>query len=217
MAKGAIETINGVTRYETGFRPPHAAYVIDEYYAYGIAQGEPGPHPDFGVTNLTMLTWLYQQTKTHPGVDEIAFAEVVLPGTSAQDNADTLHRAMIEFRGCLVGVLLTDQAEGQFARGEPWSISAADPIDPNLAHDVALVAYGPTPAAGLPSYIRAPLAPTVNDWLITWGDWQPATFAYDQAGITDAWVILTREDADRAGYDFDGAIAAIETMVNEHS
>ena len=32
----------------------------DAYYAYGIAQGEPGPHPDQGVDNATMLAWAYK-------------------------------------------------------------------------------------------------------------------------------------------------------------
>lgn len=30
------------------------------YFAYGIAQGEPGPRPDEGVDNATMLAWLYK-------------------------------------------------------------------------------------------------------------------------------------------------------------
>jgi hypothetical protein len=30
------------------------------YYAYGIAQGEPGPHPDDGVDNASMLAWAYK-------------------------------------------------------------------------------------------------------------------------------------------------------------
>ena len=31
--------------------------LIDAYFAYGIAQGEPGPHPDQGVSNATVLAW----------------------------------------------------------------------------------------------------------------------------------------------------------------
>ncbi len=184
--------------------------------AYGLAQGEPGPYPDQGVSNLAMLTWLYQQTKQHPGEDLLAFAEVALPGTSAQDNADAIHRAMIDFRGCLLGLILTDQAFGQFERGEPWSISAANPLDYQEAHDVALVAYGDRPTR-VPTYIKEPIAPTVNDWVITWADWQSMTVAYDAAGITDAWVVMTHEDADRAGYDYNAAIAEIETMLNARS
>ena len=30
------------------------------YYAYGLAQGEPGPNPDQGVTNAAMLGWAYK-------------------------------------------------------------------------------------------------------------------------------------------------------------
>ncbi|MHB2029846.1 MAG: hypothetical protein ACYCPT_13690 [Acidimicrobiales bacterium] len=112
MAKAAVSTkIEGstsVTTYVPGFRPPHTLYTLEQYVAYGLAQGEPGPYPDFGVSNLSMLTWLYQQSKANPtGEDLVAFAEVVLPQTSAQDNADTIHRAMIDFRGVMVGVLLS--------------------------------------------------------------------------------------------------------------
>jgi len=35
--------------------------LIDAYFAYGIAQGEPGPHPDQGVSNATVLAWAVQK------------------------------------------------------------------------------------------------------------------------------------------------------------
>ncbi|MHB2029847.1 MAG: hypothetical protein ACYCPT_13695 [Acidimicrobiales bacterium] len=54
----------------------------------------------------------------------------------------------------------------------------------------------------------------MSDWVVTWGEWQATTLAWDSACITDAWVAITREDAERAGYDYEAAIAEIETMVN---
>jgi hypothetical protein len=36
--------------------------LIDAYFAYGIAQGEPGPHPDQGVSNATVLAWAVQES-----------------------------------------------------------------------------------------------------------------------------------------------------------
>jgi hypothetical protein len=35
--------------------------LADAYFAYGIAQGEPGPYPDQGVSNATVLAWAVQQ------------------------------------------------------------------------------------------------------------------------------------------------------------
>lgn len=39
---------------------PQFASLEPAYFAYGIAQGEPGPKPDDGVDNATMLAWLYK-------------------------------------------------------------------------------------------------------------------------------------------------------------
>jgi hypothetical protein len=39
---------------------PHFPNLPSAYYAYGIAQGEPGPHPDEGVSNAAMLAWAYK-------------------------------------------------------------------------------------------------------------------------------------------------------------
>jgi hypothetical protein len=45
--------------YKTTWAPNYPN-LPDAYYAYGIAQGEPGPHPDEGVDNATMLAWMYK-------------------------------------------------------------------------------------------------------------------------------------------------------------
>jgi hypothetical protein len=34
--------------------------LIEAYFAYGIAQGEPGPDPDEGVSNAAMFAWAYK-------------------------------------------------------------------------------------------------------------------------------------------------------------
>jgi hypothetical protein len=39
---------------------PNFASLEPAYFAYGIAQGEPGPDPDDGVDNATMFAWLYK-------------------------------------------------------------------------------------------------------------------------------------------------------------
>ena len=38
---------------------PLYATLLDAYVAYGLFMGEPGPHPDNGVSNQSFLAWLY--------------------------------------------------------------------------------------------------------------------------------------------------------------
>ncbi len=207
MAKAATDG-----KFPTTFRSPHTRYTQELYIAYQHAMGETGTCPDNGVNNLSWLTWMYQQTKTHPGMDVLAFAEVMPNETPAGwTPADVIHQAMIDFRGVCVGVWLPPQAEDQFFQLEPWSISPTNQPDPNEAHDVFLGAYGAPPKGLSPFFLNSE---RVNDWFVTWGHWQGATVAWDSAAITDAWVILTKEDADRAGYDFEKAVTEIESMVN---
>ena len=210
MSKAAV---NGT--FPSTFRPPHTAYTQEIYIGYQHSMGETGTCPDNGVYNLSWLTWLYQQTKTHPGYDEFAFAEVDFTNVpSGWTQADVIHRAMVDFRGVLVGIILPPDYAGQFMRAEPWSVSATNQPDPSLAHDVFLGAYGAEPEGAKKSGFTYQLVDHADDWFATWGVWQPATVAWETACITDAWVILTKEDAERAGYDYQQAITAIESMLN---
>lgn len=155
------------------------------YFRYGIAQGEPPPKPDQGVTNSTWLQWLYEQ-----GVIE-GFAEL-----NASD-ADEVHQAMLDFAGVLVGCTLTDDAETDFEATPPipWNITPQDQPDPNDGHDILLVKYDAN-----------------GDTFVTWGGLQPATVAWDDGAIDEAWVILTSEDADRAGINLAALQAEIESL-----
>jgi len=47
------------TAYLTTWLPAFES-LLPAYWAYGIAQGEAPPHPDFGVDNATMLAWAYK-------------------------------------------------------------------------------------------------------------------------------------------------------------
>jgi hypothetical protein len=218
IAKAALGAGDGSGVFDPGFRPPHTPYTQELYKAFGLAQGEPGPCPDYGVDNLTWFTWLYEQNQKTPGIDVVAFAEVALDPDHIPAGwtvADVIHNAMVNFRGACVAVTLNKDAEAQFERLEPWSVAANDPADPDLGHDILLLGYGAPPTGLDPGYTYTN-ADSAMDWFITWGAWQGATVAWDSACITDVWVIMTREDAEAAGYDFDAAIAAIETMLNEH-
>lgn len=210
MAKAAVDG-----KFPADFHVPHTQYTQELYIAYQHAMGETGTCPDNGVDNLSWLTWMYQQSKAHPGMDVLAFAEVDLTNLpTGWTEADVVHRAMIDFHGALVGVILPNEYAGQFERAEPWSVSATDQPNPENGHDVLLAAYGTEPIGATNSGITYRFLKNADDWFVTWGSWQPATVAWESAAITDVWVILTEEDATRAGYDFQAAVAQIETMLN---
>ena len=58
-AKAAANGEDWKTVRETTWLPTYAR-LDAAYYAYGIAQGEAGPHPDQGVSNAAMLAWAYK-------------------------------------------------------------------------------------------------------------------------------------------------------------
>lgn len=147
-------------------------YTTGLYFAYGIAQGEPGPQPDMGVDNSSWLKWMFDQGHIE------GYAEI------DAHNPDAVHRAMLNFSGVLIGVNLTPDAEEDFSMHLPWDISAADQPDPNDGHDILLVAYDQT-----------------GDTFVTWGGLQKATVRWDETAIDEAWVIVTAEDAARNGVD----------------
>jgi len=48
---------SGLTSLIGKFGSPNFSSLAEAYFAYGIAQGEPGPTPDQGVSNATVLAW----------------------------------------------------------------------------------------------------------------------------------------------------------------
>ncbi len=197
MMQAAISTINGQTTWVPGFRIPHTAYTEGLYFAYGRAMGEGGLHPDQGVANATWLLWLYQ----HKIIE--GFAEVNVNASSGLINGDNAaaraHRAMIEFQGCLVAVSLTDDAEQLFQEGLPWTTANGETPDPQEGHDIALGAYSPT-----------------GDTFGTWGAWEESTIDWDNECIGECWVIVTKELAERSGYNFAAMTAVLDTLVDAH-
>ncbi len=172
--------------YEPGFVPPSVEEVEHLYYEYGIAHGEKPPHPNEGVVNALWLAWLYERG-TIEGYAEI---DVAHPGTS-----DRVRRAMIDFRGVFVGLNLTDNADQLFLAGKPWSTADGQKANPRNGHDVLMVSFAES-----------------SDTFVTWGALQKSTFDWDSECVEEAWVILTKEDAKRAGYDFEAAKAAMDEV-----
>lgn len=111
-------------------------------------------------------------------------------GELDKSNLDEVHSTMLACRGVLVAVELPADAETQFEAHDPWAIDGNPPED---GHDILLVRYDPT-----------------GDTFVTWAQLQPATVNWDADCVTDVWAFGTREDAERAGYDFEAINAAIE-------
>lgn len=97
---------------------PQFKTLLDAYFAYGIAQGEPGPQPDQGVSNAAMLAWAYKE-----GIIN-GYAEVPL---------DQLDFFAQKFHGVIVGLSINDQqASEDFVSHQPWDAMT----NVNAGHDV---------------------------------------------------------------------------------
>lgn len=147
--------------------------VLPLYFAYGKSIGEPGDQPDQGVENATWLKFLFDQ-----GIIE-GYAEL------NKNDPVEIHQAMLDFKGCLVAVSLTDDAEQLFEQHQPWTTAQGEQPDPNMGHDILLVRYGPEGMT-----------------FVTWGGLQMSTIPWDHVCILEVWVIMTKEDAARAGVNF---------------
>ena len=145
---------------------------LDTYFAYGIAQGEPPPHPDQGVDNSSWFGFLYQKGVLGKG----GYGEVPL---------SELDHYAIDFNGVVLGVQLSDNAQQQFQQGIAWG-QPGDSPDPNLGHDILLIGLD---VGG-------------GGTVVTWGALQKVTAAFLQNFVTDAWAFLDEDDANRVGINW---------------
>lgn len=169
--------------FEADFVQPTTDATETLYFAYGKAQGEPGDKPDEGVANAVFLKWLFDQ-----GAIEW-FAELDVT------DENVVRNAMLDCRGVLIAVSLTDDAEQLFSEQQPWTVANGETPDPQEGHDIALLAYGPE-----------------GSTFCTWGALELATPEWVKACAREAWVFGSREDGERAGYDVDACIAAIKAL-----
>ena len=197
MAKAVLpSTTPGVYTLEPNFVAPTDDETEALYWAYGIAQGEPGPEPDEGVANATWLAWLFAQTQAKlagDDVQEFAYAEV------DYTNAEAINQAMLDFHGVFCGVQLTDDAQQLFEQQQPWTTANGEQPDPSEGHDILKVKYDTE--AGLDTYV-------------TWGALQEATIEWSAACVDEAWVIVTEEDAVNAGVDYQALLAECKVLNN---
>lgn len=183
MLQSVVDGASGT--YDPGYGVHTDASAIAEYFAYGAAQGE-GTNADEGVELSTYLGWLYSRGK----IDAYAELDVSSPGA-----ADRVHQAMIDFGGVLVGVNLTDDAEQLFSAGQPWTTANGESPDAQEGHAIALVKYDAN-----------------GDTFVTWGAEQGSTINWDSVCIDEAWVLITPDEAELAGYDFAAVSAELYAL-----
>lgn len=149
--------------YNTLGQPTYAG-TLPTYFAYGLAQGEPGPQPDQGVDNKTWLGFLYQ----HGIVD--GYGEVPL---------DQLHSYAASCGGLILAIQCGSDFQDLFAQNPPapWGSTGSSP-DPNEGHDIYFMDYAEDGSAGI----------------ITWGKRQPVTESFFSTYVTDAWAFFDKDD-----------------------
>jgi hypothetical protein len=155
---------------------------VQLYFQYGIAQGESGTQPDQGVDNPTWFTYLMNK-----GIID-AWAELPL-------TVDEIHAAMNNFSGVCIAVDLPSDAEQEFNNGQPWSLAGGESPDPNEGHDILLVKYDEN-----------------GYTFVTWGALEPATAQWDASCIQNAYVFVSKEDAQNNGVNLQSLIAAIQQL-----
>ena len=139
---------------------------------------------DIGANIADLLLYWYRAGRI------LAFAPV--------DHADrvAVDGAMQAFHGVYSGVDLTDDADELFQQGQPWGVAADEQPDPSDGHCIVKVA-----ADG-----------HVYDTWVTWGSTQRSTLAWTEACLTEAWVIITEEDAKAANLDIAALRADIDAL-----
>jgi len=133
--------------------------LVAEYLAYDGGQ-------DQGVVLADVLLAWYKAGKI------LAFAPVDHTDPAAVDSATQA------FKGVMVGVDLTDDAEQLFSAGQPWTVANGEQPDGNLGHCIAKVK-----ADGQD-----------RDGYVSWGALQAATREWSSACVVECWVIITSED-----------------------
>lgn len=143
--------------YRIGFTPPSTQFTVD-LYAEFLATLHPAEQPggDVGVNPTAWFTWL-QGCGTIKSWSQVPTDE------------DSIHQAMIDNKGCMLTVSLTNYAYAHPWR--PWLVQTGDVPNPSLSHAVALVAYG-----------------SVNDSVVTWGFMKSMTHDFTQLTITGCYV-----------------------------
>jgi hypothetical protein len=155
--------------YRLGFKPPTGVYTMDLYTQY-LATLSEKPSPETGVDPAQWFAWLKAQ------------GLVVDWGLILNYDLPTLQQAMIDYRGFLLAIELTDNAYNDVTPSKPWDVGPGeyDQPNPQLSHAVAVVEY-----SGL------------LQTCVTWGYLKAMTDSFVKTCWEGAVVFVTVEDKER--------------------
>lgn len=139
---------------------------------------------DIGANIADLLLYWYRNSKI------LAFAPVDHTDRVAVDGA------LQAFHGVYAGVDLTDDADDLFQQGAAWTVAAGEQPDPDDGHCIVKVASD---------------GAHYDTW-VTWGALQRSTLAWSAACLSEAWVIITGEDAGAACLDIAALRADIDAL-----
>jgi hypothetical protein len=97
----------------------------------------------------------------------------------------------------IAGVNLNPQADNQVLNGQPWDVGPGDQPDPDDGHAIL--------------YVVAESASGPNGW-ITWGQYQPSTFAWRSKCPQQWFAVLTKELAEAAGFPYAPLVADLTAL-----
>lgn len=151
--------------YRVGFKVPTNGFAIEDYTEF-LATLDEKPSGTMGVDPLQYLPWLVSK-----GIIKW-WANYAISEGPSDTKMDTIHGAMVEYNGAMLLVELTERAYQAGTSPIPWTIEAGEVPDPNLAHAIADVSYGPS-----------------FDGIVTWGIMKSASSAFIQECAYGLFVI----------------------------
>jgi hypothetical protein len=192
MFKALVSFANGVMTFLEGFRPPHAPYCETLYWAFGISQGEPGPHPDNGCDPASWFAWFFKQRlcdafgqpNWEVNVDNVWQADLTV-----------IKNSIVTFGGVMGSFALPVAFQGQF-NVVPFSYEPGQPMA-NDGHEMFITGYDDA---------------TQLFEVCTWGVIWHATYDFVRYLLTSCFVFVSKEDAQRLGVNFDGLVEACEAL-----
>lgn len=144
---------------------------------------------DLGDWLLWLLTHDIDGNKVDPGEGLIeAFAKIELSDLDA---------ALSQFSAVVVGVSLNHDADEQCEEGKPWDIGPGDEPDPSEGHAITFAA--------------AATSSGPYKWG-TWGQFQPSTYAWKQKCPQQAFVVLTKDEAEAANFPMAELVADLKAL-----
>lgn len=152
-------------KYLLGFKPPSSVYTVELYTEFLATLGEK-PGPDMGIYCSQWFPWLK------------AKGLIVDWGMVKGD----LRQAMIDYRGIVLTLELTQNAWQYFPSGKPWDVgpNPNDQPSPSLGHAVMLCEYTPDLLT-----------------VVTWGALQSMTYDFWTTCGQGAYVFVSPEDKKR--------------------